>query len=325
MAENYEELRLARIASLDPVRRAQYENRRPPLRQMSVADMRSRNASLQGPPTPDPNVPYYDVSIPGPNGPVPTRIYNPKGGAEPKGIYIHIHAGGYIMLGGLDTLINQNTSIARETGCIVVAPDFRLPPEHTFPAGLNDCWAVAEWVGSNAGQIGGDPDRIGIGGACTGGSFAAALALMARDAGAPKIAAQYLAATVFDCRCDYKSHFENGHGYTLSHDDDAYVIEVYLKDMEHRWDWRASPILAPSVRCVAPAYIYVGEWDVLRDESKAYADRLRDAGVDVTLRIFPQESHQVSAVTTPIMRSEMYEFLRRHLSPSSTVPKPSTS
>jgi acetyl esterase len=137
---------------------------------------------------------------------------------------------------------------------------------------------------------------------------------MARDAGVPKIAAQYLAATVFDCRCDYKSHVENGSGYTLSHDDDAYVIEVYLKDTEHRWDWRASPILAPSLRAVAPAYIYVGEWDVLRDESKAYADRLRDAGVDVTLRIFQQESHQVSVVTTPIMRNEMYEFLRRHLS-----------
>lgn len=312
MSKDYDRLREERMASLDAIRHAQYENMRPPLRTMGIEAMRKRGASLQGPPRPDPDVPYFDVDIPGPNGSVPTRIYKPKGEGV-RGIYIHIHAGGYIMLGGLDTLINQNTMIARETGCIVVAPDFRLPPEHTFPAGLNDCWAVTQWVGNNARDIGGDPERIGIGGACTGGNFAAVLALMARDAGAPRISAQYLAATVFDCRCDYRSHVENGRGYTLSHDDDAYVIEVYLKDMEHRWDWRASPILAPSVRDVAPAYIYVGEWDVLRDESRAYADRLRDAGVDVTLRVFAQESHQVSPVTIPIMRSEMFAFLKSHL------------
>jgi acetyl esterase len=175
---------------------------------------------------------------------------------------------------------------------------------------------VVKWVGENARQIGGDPDYIGVGGGCTGGSFAAVLALMARDAGAPKIAAQYLAATVFDCRADYRSQYENGAGYTLSRDDGCFVIDVYLKDPENRWDWRASPILAPSVRGVAPAYIYVGEWDILRDESRAYADRLRDAGVEVTLVVMQQESHAVGPGNAARVKEEMQAFLRSRLTPS---------
>ena len=314
MAIDYDELRRQRLATLTPERRAPYESMRAPLRSLGVAGMRARGQAIQGAPKKDPSVDHYDVMIDGPRGAVPTRVFTPAG-PEPKGIYIHLHAGGYIMLGGLDTMVNANTELAKATGCIIVAPDFRLPPEHPFPTGLEDCWAVVKWVGDNCQQLGGHPDHIGIGGGCTGGSFAAVMALMARDAGAPKLAAQYLAATVFDCRCDYKSHFENGSGYTLSHDDDRYVIEVYLKNMENRWDWRASPILAPSVKSVAPAYIYVGEWDVLRDEGEAYASRLRDAGVDVTFVCMPQESHAVGPGSAAKVRKSMYEFLRSSLSP----------
>lgn len=314
MPTDYGKLRDERLAKLDATRRAPYENLRPPLRSLGVEGMRARGEAVQGKPVEDPSVPFKDVFIEGPNGPVPTRIYVPQG-AGPKGIYIHIHAGGYIMLGGLDTMVNANTQLAKATGCIIVAPDFRLPPEHPFPIGLNDCWAVLKWVGENAAAIGGDPNHIGIGGGCTGGSFAAVLCLMARDAGAPKVAAQYLAATVFDCRCDYKSQFENGSGYTLSYDDGQFVIEVYLKDMENRWDWRASPILVPSVAGVAPAYIYAGEWDILRDESRAYADRLKDAGVDVTFVCMPEESHAVGPGNAAKVRDAMINFLKSRLDP----------
>ncbi|MBL6938235.1 MAG: alpha/beta hydrolase [Alphaproteobacteria bacterium] len=287
---------------------------RPPLRELGVEGMRARGKAIMGAPAPDPDVTYRDIEIKGPNGPVPTRIFTPKG-SSPKGIYIHVHAGGYIMFGGLDTMTNSNIRIAKETGCVVVAPDFRLPPEHPFPAAVEDCWATVSWVGGHAKEIGGDPGHIGIGGGCTGGNIAAVMALMARDARAPKLAAQYLSATVFDCRCDYASFEENGNGYNLSADDDRYVIEVYLKYMENRWDWRASPILAPSVKDVAPAYIYVGEWDVLRDESKAYANRLRDAGVPVTLVVQPEESHAPGPGSAAAVSAAMTAFLRDHLTP----------
>lgn len=311
---DYKKLREERLAALSPKARAVYETPRPPLRQMGVEGMRARGKAIGGAPTPDPDVPFRDVEIPGPNGPIPTRIFTPKG-AEPKGIYLHVHAGGYIMFGGLDTMTNQNIRIAKDSGCIVVAPDFRLPPEHLFPAAVEDCFATLEWTQANAKALGGDPNYIGVGGGCTGGNIAAVIALMARDKGGPKLACQYLAATVFDCRTDYLSFEENGEGYTLSADDDRYVIEVYLGDMEKRWDWRASPILAPTVKDVAPALIWVGEWDVLRDESIAYANRLRDAGVPVTLTINPKEAHGAGPDSAEAVRREQTEFLQAHLTP----------
>ena len=314
MATDYKALREARMASLTPEARAVYERKRPPLRELGVEGMRARGRAMGGVPKPDPAVPFHDVQIPGPNGPVPTRIYVPEG-PEPKGVYVHVHAGGYIMMGGLDTTLNQNTQIAKDTGCIVVAPDFRLPPEHRYPAAVDDCFATLKWTAANAARLGGDPNFIGIGGGCTGGNIAAVVALMARDADGPKLACQYLAATVFDCRTEYKSFIENADGYTLSADDDRYVIEVYLGDMDKRFDWRASPILAPSVRGVAPAYIWVGEWDVLRDEGIAYANRLRDADVPVTLVVQPKESHGAGPASAPEVRARMVEFLRTRLTP----------
>ena len=318
MPTDYEALRQQRLATLEPARRAPYEAGRPPLRSLGVEGMRARGKAIMGEPRPAADVAYHDVEIEGPNGPVPTRIFVPEG-QGPKGVYIHIHAGGYIMFGGLDTMVNQNVEIARSTGCIVVAPDFRLPPEHPFPAAVEDCWATVQWVEQNAEALGGQTTHIGVGGGCTGGNIAAVMALMARDAQSPRLAAQYLAATVFDCRTDYLSFLENGEGYTLSADDDRYVIEVYLKDMEHRFDWRASPVLAPSVKDVAPAYIWVGEWDVLRDESIAYANRLRDADVDVTIVVQPQESHGAGPGSAAEVRTRMTEFLRRHLTPTPLV------
>ncbi|MBL6938243.1 MAG: alpha/beta hydrolase [Alphaproteobacteria bacterium] len=279
--------------------------------------MRERGKQLAGyPPVDDPSVAWHDVVVDGPHGPIPTRIFTPTAKASrPRAIYLHTHGGGYVMWGGLDVPHNLNTATAKDNDCIVVAPDFRLPPEHPFPVPLEDCFAAFQWTAKNAAAIGGRPGKICIGGGCTGGNLAAAVTLMARDAGGPMPAAQCLQATVFDARCEYLSMYENSEGYMLSRDDDQWVIEQYLQDMEHRFDWRASPILAKTMKGLPPTLIRVGEWDVLRDEGIAYANRCRDAGVDVTLTLVPGESHSQNPQHAREAAVEMAAFLKKYVGP----------
>jgi acetyl esterase len=220
------------------------------------------------------------VAIPGPAGSIPTRIYRPEN-VDYCGVFIHTHGGGFVAWNGLEGVDAISSDFARRWRCVVVHPDFRVPPEDKFPAAIEDCWATVEWVAANSKRFGADPARIAVGGGCTGANIAAVMALMARDAGSPKLAAQYLYAPQLDTRCDYRSHFEFAKGYGLTRTDDLYVIEQYLRSPEDRWDWRASPVLVDSVKGVAPAVIAVGEFEILRDEARLYAGRLRDAGVEV--------------------------------------------
>jgi acetyl esterase len=284
MITDYDELRRRRMEALDDEMRTVYEmtGSSIDLRTMGVAAMREALGSLLSRFGPLPEgVEAETISIPGPAGPIPTRVYRPASlGANP-GVYIHTHAGGWIAMNGLDHVDGQNGAMALDWGCVVVHPDFRVPPEDKFPAAVEDCWATVEWVHKNAETIGVDRQRIAVGGGCTGANLAAVVALMARDAGAPNLALQVLQSPQFDCREDYESHFEFASGYGLSRDSDLWVIEQYLADPEQRWDWRASPILAESFRDLCPALIAVGEWEILRDEARMYANRLRDAGVHV--------------------------------------------
>lgn len=311
---DYAELRRQRMATLTPEQRAFFDKKRPPLRTLGVAGLREFGRAALGPPRPDPAVSWRDIAIEGPHGPIPTRIFTPTAPASgPRGIYLHTHGGGYVMWGGLDTTTNMNTQIAKGSHCIVVAPDFRLPPEHRFPVPLDDCFAAFQWTAANAERLGGRSDRIAVGGGCTGGNLAAAVSLLARDAGGPKVAAQYLIATVFDTRADYRSQFENDVGYSLSHDDCRFVYEQYLGDPFNRFDWRTSPILAPSLKGLPPTLIRVGEWDVLRDEGRVFAGRLRDAGVDVTYHEVPKESHGPTPWTAAEATAEMNAFLKKYV------------
>ncbi len=244
------------------------------------------------------NVTSQDVKIPGPARAVPARIYKPEGLKEPAGVYVHFHHGGFVGAGGLTPAMdNMNTLIASKAGCIVVHPDFRLPPENKFPASVEDCWATYCWVSDNAKSFGGDPARLAVGGGCTGGTHSAAVALMARDAGMKNLKLQWLQDALLDARGDYQSHEENAKGYLLTAENNDWVLDRYLKYPEQRWDWRVSPVLAESVRGVAPAVIVAGEWDILRDEMKFYANRLRDAGVPVEFHLFENDGHGVGAVT----------------------------
>jgi acetyl esterase len=184
------------------------------------------------------------------------------------------------LLGDLDTHDVACRRLARDADCIVVAAHYRRGPEHRFPAAVDDAWKSFRWVAENAAQLGGDPARVGVAGDSAGGNLAAAVSLLARDAGGPTPIFQLLVYPALDFYRRGESHRRFGQGYLLS----SSTIDWYSDNYADRSDWddmRASPLLAKDVRGVAPAFIVTAGFDPLRDEGRAYAARLRDAGVAV--------------------------------------------
>jgi acetyl esterase len=311
--EDFDLLRERRFAKLS-LAKQEYFRKAPGagFREMGLDKIRALGNSLMaGAPAIAEGVTTSDVNVPGPNGPIPMRIYRPTG-AAPMGAHFHIHAGGYIMLGGLGTESTRLSNLAREVGCLVVAPDFRLPPEHKFPIGIEDCWAALQWTSINIAAHGGDPSRIGVGGGCTGGVFSAVMALKAREAGL-SLRYLYMIATVTDTREQYRSYYEFANGYTLTRDTANYVTSLYLRDDLDRFDWRASPVLVQTVKGLPRTLVVEGEWDVLHDEAQVWANRLTDAGVDVTFREFKEEGHSFSTESSVVAQKEFYEFVRQSL------------
>jgi acetyl esterase len=219
-------------------------------------------------------------TIPGPAGEIPIRIYWPNAaGARPAIVYYH---GGGHVIGSLDShdLVARNLCGGAEA--VVVSIDYRMGPEHRFPAAVEDSFAALEWVHANAASIGADPERLGVHGDSAGGNLAAVVALMARDKGGPKLRLQSLVYPVADFRMGSDSYntFATGCGI-LTADAMKWFRGHYLRTMDDAADWRASPLLAPSVAGVAPAIVIAAECDVLHDEGLAYGERLKEAGVPV--------------------------------------------
>ncbi|MBY8823571.1 alpha/beta hydrolase [Sphingomonas colocasiae] len=293
---DWEALRQQRLARLPAETRAALLARAgwPPFEELGVGGFRERMSAYTQAPVESDDIEWRDISVPGTAGVIPMRLFRPRGRERVRGISLYVHGGGFIGGGGLDGYTPACVGMARTIDCIVALPDFRLPPEHKFPAAIDDVWTILQWLSANADAIGGDARRIAIGGGCTGATHAAAAAIMARDAGLPPLRLQWLFDALLDARCDYRSHAENGRGYQLSTADNRYIIRRYLNRAEERWDWRVSPVLAPSLRGVAPALIVAAEFDILRDEMEFYANRLRDAGVAVDHRCYPMEGHSFS-------------------------------
>ena len=309
--QEYLALREQRLAKLKPEQRAIFaEPRRSDTSKWTLEIFRERLKKMQGPQVLAEGVTYQDVEISGPHGPIPTRIYTPPGKAKKRGIYLSIHAGGFIVGDGLGASMTSDSAVARDTDCIVVSPDFRMPPDYKFPVPIDDNWAVTQWVGENARELGGDPARIGVGGGCSGGNMSAVMTLMARDAGNTKFACAVYTGAVFDLRTDYDSFAEFDLGYTLTAQFCRWAYEHYMSSYEDRWDWRASPVLAESLRGLPPALIRGGEWDVLKDEGVHFATRLREAGVEVDHALVPESSHHISPWMRPALRKEIISYIR---------------
>lgn len=233
--------------------------------------------------TPEQRVPVasvQDITVPGGAGPVRARIYRPEGaGAFPTVAYFH--GGGYV-IGNLDTHDNMCREICRGAQAVVVAVDYRLAPEHPFPAGIEDAVAAAKWVVANARELGGS-ERVAVAGDSAGGNFSAVVAQQLRDAGMP-LAAQFLIYPAVDhAAAVYPSAEQNGKGYFLEADTMAWFYNHYAGHVADTMDPRLAPLQAASLARLPPAVIVTAEFDPLRDQGAAYAEALRAAGVQAEL------------------------------------------
>jgi acetyl esterase len=226
-----------------------------------------------------------DATLPGPAGDLPIRTYFPAAkGPVPTVLYFH---GGGFVIGDLDTQDDHARLICRDVEAVVVSVDYRLAPEHPFPAGFEDCLAATHWVAEHIAELGGDLDRVAVSGDSAGGNLAAAVALTTTREGGPRLAAQLLLYPGVDFREDdqlHPSRIENGEGFFLTSEDMRWFRAHYLHDEADVTDPRASVLLAPDLTGLPPAVVGTGEYDPLRDEGEAYAKALESAGVKVVLR-----------------------------------------
>ncbi len=230
-----------------------------------------------------------DRRIPGPRGEIPIRLYAPTS-ARPLPVMLQFHGGGWVIL-NLDTHQTICRNLALAASCMVVSVDYRLAPEHRFPAAVEDCYAALQWVAAHAGEIGADAARIGVMGDSAGGNLAAAVSLMARDRKGPGLALQVLTYPALDPACDTPSCKENAEGYLLTLADMHYFWGHYLGPDGDRESPYASPSRASDLRGLPPALVQTAEFDPLRDEGEAYARRLQQAGVPTTLTRYDGQIH----------------------------------
>ncbi|MFM8411759.1 MAG: alpha/beta hydrolase [Alphaproteobacteria bacterium] len=222
-----------------------------------------------------------DREIPGPHGPIPVRVYSPASG-DPRPLLVYLHGGGWV-LGSVDTADVACRALAAAAGCVLVSVDYRLAPEHKFPVPLDDCVAAVRWLAANAAEVGADPARIAVGGDSAGGNLSAAVALRLRDEGGPRLAHQLLVYPVTDASFETTSYRDNGEGYFLTRPGMEWFWNHYLPSPERARDPFASPLRAPDLGGLPSATVITAEYDPLRDEGEAYAERLREAGVPTRL------------------------------------------
>ncbi|OAA21770.1 esterase/lipase [Frankia sp. EI5c] len=266
-----------------------------------------------------------DVSVPGPPGapPVPVRVYRPAGDATaesgdgpptgPTPGVLNIHGGGFV-LGNVDIDDTSCLGLVRELGVVVVSVDYRLAPEHPFPAPLEDCYAALEWMAANSAELGVDPTRIAVRGISAGGGLSAALALLTRDRGGPPLCFQFLGVPEVDDRLDTPSMRRFVDTPMWNRPNAVISWASYLGEgVPGTPDVSpyAAPARATDLAGLPPAYISVMEFDPLRDEGIAYAQALLAAEVPVELHLFPGTFHGSGvAAHAAISRREAAEGIR---------------
>jgi len=260
----------------------------PPLSELTPDQAREVFRAVQ-PPAPDiPVGAVRDASIPGPGGDIPVRLYRPDG-EGPLPLLVHYHGGGWV-IGDLGTHEADCRELCRLAGCAVLSVDYRLAPEHPYPAAAEDAYAALEWAAAHAAELEADRDRIAVGGDSAGGNLAAVAALMARDRGGARPCFQLLVYPVTDAAQDTASYAENGDGYLLTRDSMAWFWQHYCPDPGLRREPYASPLRAEDFSGL-PALVMTAEFDPLRDEGEAYAARLQAAGVPAEVERYPGMIH----------------------------------
>jgi acetyl esterase/lipase len=267
---------------------------RPTLDTMNAVEARQAYRESRIPLQPDPPdvASAEDRAIPGPHGPIDIRIYRPLGSnpTEALPVLVYFHGGGFTV-GDLVTHDTVCRSLANAAGCALVAVDYRMGPEHKFPKAVDDCIAATRWVAAHAKELRVDADRLAVGGDSAGGNLAAVTALSARDAGSPKVVFQLLIYPTTTLQHNTPSTAALAEGYVLTFAIMKFFRAAYLSGPQDQTDWRASPLLARDHSRLPPALIITAGYDPIRDEGKAYADKLRAAGVETEYRCFEGTLH----------------------------------
>ena len=285
--------------TLDPdaaaVYKAYQEAGRPPYE--TVPPTTARELYLAGRVVSNPEPPELEsakpLSIPAPHGAIAARIYTPKTLRKTNGLatcLIFYHGGGWV-IGDLDSHDVVCRKLAHEGELIVISVDYRLAPEHKFPAAVDDAITAAKWIAANAKQLGIDAARLMVGGDSAGGNLAAVVALAARDGNGPEIAGQVLIYPATDFAMKTPSHSEPDTSILLTHSVIKWFCNHYLSGPADIDNWQASPARAKTLAGLPPAYVLTAGGDPLRDEGDEYAARLKEAGIAVTYRHFPGQFH----------------------------------
>jgi len=234
-----------------------------------------------------------DVAIPAPHGAIPARLYEPKQLRTVNGLapgLVFFHGGGWV-IGDLDSHDVVCRKLAFEGELIVISVDYRLAPEHKFPAAAEDAITATQWVATNAIELGIDAARLCVGGDSAGGNLAAVVAIAARDGNGPALSGQVLIYPATDFAMTHPSHSEPETSVLLTHSVIRWFRDHYLNGAADVHDWRASPARATTLIGLPPAYVLTAGADPLRDEGNDYAERLKQARVPVTHRSFPGQFH----------------------------------
>jgi acetyl esterase len=248
--------------------------------------------------------------VPGPAGMLPARLYVPESQTptSPAPLLLYFHGGGFVF-GDLDTHDGACRLLAAASGASVLSIEYRLAPEHPFPAAVEDCWAAFAWAVENAAEVGADPARIAVGGDSAGGNLAAVISLLAREGGGAMPAMQLLIYPVTDTEATMPSRLTYAEGYILTKADMDAFEAAYLPDGAARGDTRVSILHVADLSSLPPAYVVTAGFDPLRDEGEAYALKMRDAGTRVALRRHPGLIHSFAHDTevSPTARAAMLE------------------
>lgn len=253
----------------------------PPTFAVRPETAREQFSALLATDDPEPVGSVQETHIDGPGGSLPLRIYHPDGNG-PFPMVVYFHGGGWV-IGDLDTHDNVCRRLTNLTDALVISVDYRLAPEHPFPAAVEDAYAATEWAATYGDRVGGDPDRIALAGDSAGGNLAAAVSLRARDMDGPTVDHQalfYPAVNAPDLEA-FESYHENAEGYLLEYATMEWFYDQYVADPYDLRNAYLAPLQARDLSDLPPATIVTAEFDPLRDEGRAYAKRLSAAGVDV--------------------------------------------